>query len=162
MRYGNLGNALDWAAHWRQHGGFVQMTPLVGTIACFQPGSDGADAVFGHVAVVIGVGGGKDFTISEMNGPKGPGRTDDRVCFDGPGVSFLREFIPQPPSPPGEDVPPMYQRTNGSTYLLVGSSLLTLGSPADIQYNLSLGSKLMLEKDMTPEYAASFNKLPVV
>ena len=56
----------------------------------------------------------------------------------------------------------MYQRTNGSTYLLVGSSLLTLGSPADIQYNLSLGSKRMLEKDMTPEYAASFNKLPVV
>lgn len=158
----HLGNALSWAANWRKDGRFVQMTPMVGTIACFQPGSNGADAVFGHVAVVIAVVGAQ-FTVSEMNGPDGPGRVDDRLCTNNAGVSFLREFAPAPQPTPGDpDVPPMYQRINGSTYLLVGASLLTLGTPADIEYNLGLGSKLMLEKNMTTEYAARFNKLPVL
>jgi surface antigen len=98
-RYGNLGNALDWASNWRARRGFVQMTPAVGTIACFQPGSDGADARYGHVAVVIPtaiVVPGR-FMVSEMNGPAGPGRTDDRACQNNPGVSFLVEFAPTPP-----------------------------------------------------------------
>lgn len=95
-RYGLLGNALDWAANWRAHGGFVQMTPAVGTIACFQPGSNQADAVFGHVAVVVSVKG-PEFVVSEENGPLGPGRQDDRTCLDNAGVSFLVEFAPTPP-----------------------------------------------------------------
>ena len=93
MRYGNLGNALDWAANWRSRGGWVQMTPMVGTIACFQPGSNAADAVFGHVAVVIEVTGNL-FRVSEMNGPSGPGHTDDRGCTNNPGVSYLVETTP--------------------------------------------------------------------
>jgi hypothetical protein len=109
LRYGNLENALDWAANWRAHGGFVQMTPAEHTVACFQPGSNQADAVFGHVAVVIALGGGKAFTVDEMNGPAGPGHYDDRVCFNDPGVSFLVQSAPTPPppSPPTEELPDM-------------------------------------------------------
>jgi surface antigen len=95
LDHGNLGNALDWAANWRERGGFVQLTPAVGCIACFQPGSNGADAVTGHVAVVISVKG-SDFTVSEMNGPNGPGHTDDRACVNDAGVSYL---VQQPPTP---------------------------------------------------------------
>jgi len=100
-RYGNLGNALDWARNWRERGGFVQMTPVVGAVACFQPGTDGADARYGHVAVVVTVENPVlshgQFIVSEMNGPAGPGHTDDRLCHDSPGVSFLVEFAPTPP-----------------------------------------------------------------
>lgn len=100
LRYGNLGNARDWAANWRAQGGFVGMTPAVGTIACFQPGSNQADAVFGHVAAVISVTG-KQFAVDEMNGPAGPGHYDDRTCIDNPGVSFLYENDPTPIHSPG-------------------------------------------------------------
>jgi hypothetical protein len=82
------------------------MTPVVGSIACFQPGSNGADAVFGHVAVVIAVSG-NSFVVSEMNGPAGPGHTDDRGCTNGPGVSYLVENAPTPPAPQPPTSPPM-------------------------------------------------------
>ena len=162
LRYGVLGNAKDWAANWRSHGGWVQMTPMVGTIACFQPGSNGADAVFGHVAIVIELTTNfGDFIVSEENGPLGPGRVDNRLCHNNVGVSYLREFAPSPSPIIGEEVS-LYQRINGSTYFVAGGSLVTLGTPADIQYFLGLGAKLILEKELSPGAAANFDKLPVV
>lgn len=131
-RYGNLSNAKDWAGAWREHGGFVGMTPADGCVACFQPGSNEADAVYGHVAVVVAVRGNGMFTVSEMNGPKGPGRVDDRNCINGPGVSYLYENDPTPPEdempflatagirPPTEGQDPHGQ---GAIYLCSGDGM---------------------------------------
>ena len=96
--FGNLGNAKDWAANWRSHGGHVDALPRVGDIACFQPGIDGADFPYGHVAVVVSVGG-NTFTVSEMNGPAGPGHVDQRVCALVAGVEFLAPPGSTPPAP---------------------------------------------------------------
>lgn len=131
LRYGNLGNALDWAASWRERGGFVQMTPAVGAVACFQPGDNEADARFGHVAVVIGVTG-RTFVVSEMNGPRGPGHYDDRTCTDDPGVSFLMEATPT-----ATQEKPMHlfaiQDALGTVMLLVeGGAYLHVGTEADV------------------------------
>lgn len=48
------------------------------TIAVFAPGSAGADANYGHVAVVIGVSG-DHVTVKEMNGAAGLGKTSTRT-----------------------------------------------------------------------------------
>ena len=166
LEFGNLGNALDWAANWREHGGFVGMTPAVGTVVCFQPYVDGADAVFGHVAVVIAVTGDQ-FTVDEMNGPKGPGHYDDRVCGDNPGCSFL---YPHDPTPPPKPTPPtgesdemaLYQLNNGTIYLLSGGTKTPLGDGADAAYLEAEGLKLWLENKITPVFAANLAKWPVV
>jgi len=98
LRYGNLGNAKDWPVNWARHGGLISGYPVVGSIAGFQPGCDGAFAPFGHVGKVINVTG-NTFTIDEMNGPAG------RVSS---GVKFLLEgAAPAPPAPvplPGDHV----------------------------------------------------------
>ncbi|GFH40449.1 phage tail tip lysozyme [Lactococcus insecticola] len=61
------GNAKDWAASASREGLLVDGNPVANkTIAVFAPGSAGADATYGHVAVVIGVSG-DTVTISEMN-----------------------------------------------------------------------------------------------
>lgn len=140
MRYGNLGNAHWWASTWAGRGGYVSRTPAVGTIACFQPGVDEADAGTGHVAVVVAAGNGT-VTVSEMNGPNGPGHTDDRVCSVVPGVSFLYAEPPTTPKddddmavlattgtrPAGETPDP---RGNGAVYLVWGGFKRWLDAPA--------------------------------
>jgi hypothetical protein len=63
------------------------MTPLVHSIACFQPGDDGALPPDGHVAVVESFTA-IDFTVTEMHAPK-LGVVDTRVCGLGSGVRFL-------------------------------------------------------------------------
>lgn len=126
QRYGNLGNAKDWAANWRAKGGFVTSRPAIGDVACFQPNVDGADAVFGHVAVVVAISGAF-FTVSEMNGPAGPGRTDDRVCRLASGVSFLAQFAPVPPSKPSAEDPRMFTIINfgaPGTYIVYDDHVL--------------------------------------
>lgn len=73
------GNAKDWAASAKREGVPVDHNPIANqTIAVFQPGSAGADATYGHVAVVIGVNG-DSITIKEMNGAAGIGKTNTRV-----------------------------------------------------------------------------------
>lgn len=103
-RYGNLGNAKDWGGNWAKHGGAVSGSPQVNSIACFQPGCDGASASDGHVAKVISVNG-NTFVIDEMNGPAGLGRFDDRTCAVSSGVKFLLESAAPPPVGGGGDVP---------------------------------------------------------
>jgi surface antigen len=148
LRYGNLGNALDWAQNWRDHGGFVQMTPAVGLVACFQPGSNDADVVFGHVAVVINITALKPqhFTVDEMNGPRGPGHYDDRVCIDGPGVSFLVQSNPTPspsPTPQGEPVFIAQGPTNIGNYLVFeNGATIPIGAPTT---SAALAAQLKLQ-----------------
>lgn len=106
QRYGNLGNARSWAANWASHGGTVSGLPVKGSVACFQPGCDGALYPNGHVGVVVSVSG-NTFVLDEMNGPAGPGRYDDRVCAVSSGVKFLlqgRAPTPTPTPPPGVHV----------------------------------------------------------
>jgi surface antigen len=160
LAHGNLNNALDWARNWRERGGFVQMTPAVGTIACFQPGSNQADAVFGHVAVVIKVSGA-EFTVSEMNGPAGPGRVDDRICLDNAGVSFLVRSTPTPPPPPPipTEALPMFiiigPGNVGEYFLYDDGTLIPVGKPATIQSASAAGVKTInLGPDDTETWTA--------
>lgn len=73
------GNAKDWAASASREGLLVDDQPVANlTIAVFAPGSAGADATYGHVAVVIGVSG-DTITVKEMNGAAGLGKTSTRT-----------------------------------------------------------------------------------
>ena len=73
------GNAKDWAANASREGLQVDDQPVANlTIAVFAPGSAGADANYGHVAVVIGVSG-DHVTVKEMNGAAGLGKTSTRT-----------------------------------------------------------------------------------
>lgn len=73
------GNAKDWAQSAQREGLTVDANPVANqTIAVFGPGSAGADATYGHVAVVIGVLG-DTVTVKEMNGPAGLWKTNTRV-----------------------------------------------------------------------------------
>jgi surface antigen len=101
MRYGNLGNAKDWANHWHLHGGAVTGTPEVGSVVSFQPSCDSADAEFGHVAYVIAVAPGK-FEIREMNAERDGGgfnKFDNAWVGDAACASFLLEGGTPPPPP---------------------------------------------------------------
>lgn len=110
LRHGNLGNAKWWGSAWRQFGELTTLIPEVGSIVCFQPGVQGASDL-GHVAVVIAVAAG-EFTVSEMNGPDGPGHTDDRVCKLVDGESFL---MPLSVPAPETDVKPILATTHRSS-----------------------------------------------
>ena len=73
------GNAKDWSQSAQREGLTVDGNPIANqTIAVFAPGSAGADATYGHVAVVIGVSG-DTVTVKEMNGAAGLGKTNTRV-----------------------------------------------------------------------------------
>lgn len=116
------------------------MTPALNTVACFQPGSNEADAVFGHVAVVVKVGQDGSFVVSEENGPAGPGHQDDRFCTNGPGVSYLVENVPPPV--PKEDDPRMFTIINFGApgiYILYDDHVLVgIYQPTDVAELLSL------------------------
>ncbi len=98
VRYGNLGNALSWARNWAAHGGAISHVPVIGSIACFQPGIDGAFYPDGHVGIVRAINGGT-FLIEEENGPAGPGHDDTRWCADSSGVTYLLEGATPAPAP---------------------------------------------------------------
>lgn len=90
-----LGNALTWASKWKALGHATTMIPTAGTVACFQPGVEGAQGT-GHVAYVESVQPDGSFTISEMNcsgcgnPPGGFGKVDYRSGLKPSlGVSFL-------------------------------------------------------------------------
>lgn len=73
------GNAKDWAANAQREGFRVDQNPVENlTIAVFQPGSAGADASYGHVAVVVGVSE-HNVIVKEMNGTAGLGKTNLRT-----------------------------------------------------------------------------------
>lgn len=61
-----FGNGGQWANSARAHGYRVDQSPSVGAIIVFAPGQDGADPVYGHVAIVEAVYGNR-VLISESN-----------------------------------------------------------------------------------------------
>lgn len=62
-----LGNGGDWWRNAPSYGLRVDHNPQVGAALSFLPGQDGADGVYGHVAVVEAVYSNGTFMISEMN-----------------------------------------------------------------------------------------------
>jgi surface antigen len=154
------GNGGQWAGNAQVEGFIVNGRPEVDTVMALAPNTNGAGPQ-GHVAWVVAVEA-QTVQVAEYNFlvKYGYDERDARIA----GAQFIHLGIPPPPAPPtgDSDVPPMYQRTNGSTYLLSGGTLITMGDAADIQYNLSLGSKIILESKITAAYAASLNKLPVI
>lgn len=89
------GNAWEWASRWKAAGHQTTMVPTAGTIACFQPGVEGANGT-GHVAYVQSVQADGSFTVTESNcagcgSPPGAyGKPDMRTGLKpGIGVSFL-------------------------------------------------------------------------
>ena len=83
----NLGDAKTWAYRARNQGYPVDGKPRVGDVIVLQPGVQGADRRYGHVAYVIAVKGNR-VTVSEMNG--GMGCRVFRDTFrTGKGVSFI-------------------------------------------------------------------------
>lgn len=69
-----LGNAADWAASARALGYWTDSTPREGDVVVFARGQAGADATYGHVAIVEHVGADGTVEISEANvgGQVGP------------------------------------------------------------------------------------------
>jgi surface antigen len=86
------GNAKDWAASARSAGWTVVVDAQAGAIVVFQPGVQGADRTYGHVAWVDSVetrGDGLYVHITEMNGASGPGKWNQRVIKDVAGMSYI-------------------------------------------------------------------------
>lgn len=77
------GNAADWVV-------YANSGLAVGTIAVFPGGVDGADPVYGHVAVVVKVNGDGSFVVSETNAAGGLGVRVTRLIPNASGVSFIR------------------------------------------------------------------------
>lgn len=61
------GNASSWAASAVAAGHTVNSVPTAGSVAYFGPGVQGADATYGHVAVVDSVNANGTVNISEAN-----------------------------------------------------------------------------------------------
>jgi peptidoglycan DL-endopeptidase CwlO len=81
----NLGNALSWGARARAQGFPVDGNPRAGDIVVFQPGVQGAHRRLGHVAYVVGVGGGK-IQFTEFNGTC---RVNSRSARITGGMAFI-------------------------------------------------------------------------
>lgn len=83
------GNADQWASSAKSNDWTVTSTPRVDSVVVFQPGVQGADSTYGHVALVTAVNSNGTFQIEEMNGPAGPGRYDYRTVAHTTGESFI-------------------------------------------------------------------------
>lgn len=81
-----FGNGAQWANSARAYGYRVDQTPSVGAVIVFAPGQDGADPVYGHVAIVEAVYGNR-ILISESNA-RGLGVISQRTLY-APGHWFI-------------------------------------------------------------------------
>ena len=61
----HMGNGADWANTARKLGYWVDGTPRVGDVICFQRGQYDSDPTYGHVGIVESVGGDGSITTSE-------------------------------------------------------------------------------------------------
>ena len=82
-----LGNARTWASRARARGFPVDSRPRVGDVMVLQPGVQGANRRYGHVAYVIAVRGNL-VTVTEMNGGYGC-RVRRHTYHTGRGVNFI-------------------------------------------------------------------------
>jgi CHAP domain. len=86
------GNARDWDASARQNGWTVVLDAEQRSVVVFQPGVQGADPNYGHVAWVEDVemrSDGRYVHVLEMNGSAGPWNWDRRVVKDVWGMSYI-------------------------------------------------------------------------
>lgn len=86
------GNAKDWKNSAGSNGWMVVLNAQARSIVVFQPGVQGADATYGHVAWVESVESRSDglyVHILEMNGPAGAWNYDRRVVKDVLGMSYI-------------------------------------------------------------------------
>ncbi|MET3952827.1 surface antigen [Arthrobacter sp. UYEF36] len=67
-----LGSALTWKAGWDAKGWATGSTPRVGAVVWYAPGAGGADASFGHVAVVKEVKDNGTYVEEGYNGNPAP------------------------------------------------------------------------------------------
>ncbi|WP_427136779.1 CHAP domain-containing protein [Pseudarthrobacter sp. S9] len=67
-----LGSALTWKDGWDAKGWPTGNTPRVGAVVWYAPGAGGADATFGHVAVVKAVNGDGSYLEEGYNGNPAP------------------------------------------------------------------------------------------
>ena len=81
-----FGDGAQWANSARAYGYRVDQSPSVGAVIVFAPGQDGADPVYGHVAIVEAVYGNR-ILISESN-VRGLGVISNRTLY-APGHWFI-------------------------------------------------------------------------
>ncbi len=91
VEYG-LGNGADWSKNAKAKGYKTDSQPHVGWAVSFSQGADGADAVYGHVAVVEAISDDKKhFLVSECNVvSSGSGTVSFRELTAGTGVTFIQ------------------------------------------------------------------------
>lgn len=87
-----LGNGADWAKNAKVKGYKTDSQPHVGWAVSFSQGADGADATYGHVAVVEAISDDKKhFLVSECNVvSSGSGTVSFRELTAGTGVTFIQ------------------------------------------------------------------------
>lgn len=87
-----LGNGADWGKNAKSKGYKTDSQPHVGWAISFSQGADGADATYGHVAVVEAISDDKKhFLVSECNVvSSGSGTVSFRELTAGTGVTFIQ------------------------------------------------------------------------
>lgn len=87
-----LGNGADWGKNAKSKGYKTDGQPHVGWAISFSQGADGADATYGHVAVVEAISDDKKhFLVSECNVvSSGSGTVSFRELTAGKGVTFIQ------------------------------------------------------------------------
>lgn len=87
-----LGNGADWGKNAKSKGYKTDSQPHVGWAISFSQGADGADAAYGHVAVVEAISNDKKhFLVSECNVvSSGSGTVSFRELTTGTGVTFIQ------------------------------------------------------------------------
>ena len=86
------GNAYEWADTAAATGWTTVLDAQARSIVVFQPGVQGSDATYGHVAWVDSIEQHPDglyINITELNGVAGPGQWGTRQVKDVPGMSYI-------------------------------------------------------------------------
>ncbi|PPF14218.1 amidase [Rathayibacter sp. AY1C3] len=92
LRPAIYGNALDWDTSAAANGWSTVLDAQARSIVVFEPGVQGADSTYGHVAWVDSVEQRSDglyINITEMNGAAGPGNFNARTVQDVVGMSYI-------------------------------------------------------------------------
>lgn len=92
LRPAIYGNALDWDTSAAANGWSTVLDAQARSIVVFEPGVQGADPTYGHVAWVDSVeqrADGLYINITEMNGAAGPGNYNTRTVKDVVGMSYI-------------------------------------------------------------------------
>jgi surface antigen len=94
-----LGSALTWKDGWDAKGWPTGTTPRVGAVVWYSPGAGGADATYGHVAIVKAVNGDGSFLEEGYNGNPAPNDHTyyTRTVQNGTPSAFL--YLPGSNSP---------------------------------------------------------------